>query len=286
MADVPECCRSGFVWQGTPTGSIETIGGVEAYVARPKTPSTHFIVILTDVFGHGLPNVRLIADSVAACGFNCVVPDILNGDPLADFMDKAPSSSASSTILGTVTKAVRIATTVVPSMLMWFPRHTDALTLPPVIAVLEDVRRRLGATKVGTIGYCFGGRYSILMGATDRVDAFAAAHPSNVTHKDLAAVVRPGLLCLAEKEFMRNGMIAVDQAPEVERLLSAAENPERAGRPPVLLKGFKGTTHGFAVRGDEDDPVVRMARNDALASMLEFFKSAFGASHSTVKAQL
>ncbi|KAJ3277533.1 hypothetical protein HDU76_010325 [Blyttiomyces sp. JEL0837] len=77
MSDLPDCCKTGFVWSGTPTGTLEKFGGVEAYVARPEDPTTKYVVIWTDVFGHVLPNV-----SFAKAGFNCIVPDILNGDPV------------------------------------------------------------------------------------------------------------------------------------------------------------------------------------------------------------
>ncbi|KAI9327759.1 hypothetical protein DFJ73DRAFT_800773 [Zopfochytrium polystomum] len=113
--------------------------------------------------------------------------------------------------------------------------------LPHVLAFADDVRARLGATRIGTIGYCFGGQYAVLMGGSDKVDAFATA-------------------------------------PRVER--GGAKGPAggdeaRADVSGVQLKWFKGTAHGFALRGDEDDPVVRTARDDALASMLEFSRRRF-----------
>lgn len=40
-----DCCLSGTVHQGTPTGRVETIGGLNTYVAEPKDGSKAKTVI-------------------------------------------------------------------------------------------------------------------------------------------------------------------------------------------------------------------------------------------------
>ena len=43
------CCLSGALHEGRPTGRIETIGGVQSYVAEPKDGSKEkSIVVISD----------------------------------------------------------------------------------------------------------------------------------------------------------------------------------------------------------------------------------------------
>jgi hypothetical protein len=64
----------------------------------------------------------------------------------------------------------------------WRAKHGDAVVVPLVRQALADIRAAHPGQKVGAIGFCWGGRYSILTagGTPALVDAFAAAHPSRV----------------------------------------------------------------------------------------------------------
>jgi hypothetical protein len=77
----PECV-SGFVHSGTPTGQVTTIHGRKTYVASPPegvTPKA-IIVMISDGFGWGFINNRLLADTYAAKGnFLVYLPDFMNG---------------------------------------------------------------------------------------------------------------------------------------------------------------------------------------------------------------
>ncbi|KAF2314903.1 hypothetical protein GH714_037134 [Hevea brasiliensis] len=61
-------------------GSVTEVGGLKAYVSGPSD-SKRAIVLISDVFGFEAPNLRKLADKVAAAGFYVVVPDFFNGDP-------------------------------------------------------------------------------------------------------------------------------------------------------------------------------------------------------------
>lgn len=74
--------------QGTPKGTIEKIGGYEAYFAHPTSkignsiahflgPSKNSVVIATDAFGHSFLNTQLIADNISShTGALVVMPDL------------------------------------------------------------------------------------------------------------------------------------------------------------------------------------------------------------------
>ncbi|KAI9772100.1 MAG: hypothetical protein M1840_001388 [Geoglossum simile] len=78
-----ECCITGFRHEGTPTGEVKLVGKIHTYFAYPESKSTKLgILILTDVLGYGLSNIRLIADQFAANGYFVVMPDLFRGDPV------------------------------------------------------------------------------------------------------------------------------------------------------------------------------------------------------------
>lgn len=67
-----QCCATGSLHTGTPTGRIERLHGLDCYVAdAPSTPKG-IIVIIPDAFGWTLPNNRILADDYAADGFQVI----------------------------------------------------------------------------------------------------------------------------------------------------------------------------------------------------------------------
>jgi hypothetical protein len=81
---------AGVTHEGTPTGKIETIGGIECYVATPTVdyPKDKVLLYITDVFGYAFVNCKVrclsirlglilglanaeAAEHIAACGRLC-----------------------------------------------------------------------------------------------------------------------------------------------------------------------------------------------------------------------
>lgn len=70
-----ECCKAGFKWSGSPVGKESTIAGNKTYVTGDNKDVA--IMIIHDVFGWTLPNLRLIADHFAKeVGATVYLPDL------------------------------------------------------------------------------------------------------------------------------------------------------------------------------------------------------------------
>lgn len=70
-----EACKSGFKWDGKPTGKETTLDNAKAYVTGDNKERA--ILIITDVFGWTLPNIRVLADHYAKeVDATVYVPDV------------------------------------------------------------------------------------------------------------------------------------------------------------------------------------------------------------------
>ncbi|XP_058759286.1 endo-1,3;1,4-beta-D-glucanase-like isoform X2 [Vicia villosa] len=77
----PECCSNAPILNpNSGVGHVEKLGGLNTYVTGPSD-SNFAILMVSEVFGFEAPNLRKLADKVAAAGYYVVVPDFLYGDP-------------------------------------------------------------------------------------------------------------------------------------------------------------------------------------------------------------
>ena len=73
---------------------IVKFGNTDVYIAEPKGgDKSKAVLFLTDIYGLGINNNKLLADDYARAGFYTVVPDLFAGDVLTDEMKDAPGVS-------------------------------------------------------------------------------------------------------------------------------------------------------------------------------------------------
>lgn len=107
------------------------------YFAYPKTAKPEkAIIIISDIFG-AVSNSQLLADDFARNGYLTVIPDTLHNDPIkfGDFPAKVDLPA-------------------------WLANHQPDTVEPVLEATIKHLREDLGVKKIGTVGYCFGGRVS------------------------------------------------------------------------------------------------------------------------------
>lgn len=262
-----ECCVQGYIHNGTPTGTITELNGIQVYISTPPTPfnPSKAILILPDVFGHTFKNTQLISDKLSTA-LNCTAYlfDLHTSDSIPSTHIPDPSSSS---WLSTIKSGLVMATHL-PSILPWFNKHGDKQTLPILKDVFEALSRR-GVTELGCIGFCWGGRYSILLGhqtelnTNIKVKGIVAAHPSFVkVPKDIEALKVQSLFLCAESD----GIFTSSMCKQTEKIIS---NSNVGGK----LVIYEKTSHGFVNKGPEHDLPMLKAREEALNETISFFKN-------------
>jgi len=262
--DFPLCenCLAGHYIPGEPAGKIIKLDDVEYYVATPrdanKLKEGKVIVIFTDVFGIAINNNKLIADLLAnEGGYTVYVPDIFNGELVAhDAIDLSKSETPPTTFF----QKFSVGLSFVP-IIPWFIRHRQSVTQPIVDKVLHHLKNREDIKRIGAVGYCFGGKYSILAGATDFVDVVAAVHPSMVGINDIKAITKPIAFLCAEH----------DQVFTEALRLQSEKALKEAAVVPHSFKVYPGTVHGFAARPNFGVPEIKSAFEDVHKQLIIHF---------------
>ncbi|KAJ3318044.1 hypothetical protein HDV06_000856 [Boothiomyces sp. JEL0866] len=165
VATLGPCCVEGYLWDGTPSGTVTTLGELDCYVAHPtnQKKSDTAILYIHDIFGYQAKNARLLCDRMASqAGIPVYMPDFFNKLCIGE-----PGNLKYQTM----------------EFVQLFPTPDNMKRVESVINSL----RELGKTRIGAIG----------------LQAVAAAHPSLLEPQaDLSSIKAPTLLLLAESDQM------------------------------------------------------------------------------------
>ncbi|KAF2001394.1 alpha/beta-hydrolase [Amniculicola lignicola CBS 123094] len=234
-----KCCTEGVKHEGIAQGEFKTVGGVRSYVIYPEDKSTgKAILIMTDVLGVDSINVQLIADQFAANGYFTVIPDMFNGNPY-------PQNPA-------------------PGVDIWSWMKSDMPNtdkLDPLLdEVLKEMRGSYECKKVGSVGYCFGGKYVVRTLKPGKIDAGYTAHPSFVEREELEGILGPLSISAAETDFI----FSTEKRHETEDILLKLESPYQ-------INLYSDVKHGFAVRSDLANPREKFAKEQAFFQAVHWF---------------
>ncbi|KAK4096864.1 hypothetical protein N658DRAFT_569648 [Parathielavia hyrcaniae] len=292
----------------TPRGSEETAHGLPTYVAAPDPGVTPLgiVVIISDAFGWKLRNTRALADTYAK-RVPCTLEARANPPPPTanqNLLTRLLSSAL--TTLSLLPLLLAIA--------RLFLHNRRGLAYPRIQAFMAALRASSTSTpttKIGVAGFCWGGLHAVLLthdtppnkvfvasadggggggvGGGDveypLVDCAFTAHPSLLAFPaDLEAVAQP--LSVANGED--DQWMGRDKMARLVEILGG-KNAELAEAPPVGGGGgetasegrheavvYPGAKHGFAVRGDPEDPMQRERGEQSEEQAVRWFRRWLG----------
>lgn len=116
--------------------------------------------------------------------------------------------------------------------------------------------------KIAGVGYCFGAKYVVryLHPKQNKIDVGYVAHPSFVEADELKAIGGPFAIAAAETDQI----FPAEKRHESEVILKDLGLPYQ-------INLYSGVAHGFAVRGDISDKVVKYAKENAFLQALQWF---------------
>lgn len=192
-------------------------GAFSAYVAEPKTKPTGVVVVIQEVFGVNQA-MRDTADWVADLGFIAVCPDLFwRIEPGVDITDKSDAEWK---------KAFEL-----------FGKFDQVKGIEDLKATVAACRNLPGANgKVGTMGYCLGGRLAFMMAEQSDSDVNISYYGVGLDGLlgDIGKVAKPLLIHIADKDafFPAEGRAAVVKATQ--------------GHPRIACYTYADADHAFA----------------------------------------
>jgi dienelactone hydrolase len=304
------------------TGVIQELGGVKAYISKPSDyphAPARLLLLLTGGTGLTSTNNQIQADKFASEGFVVVMPDMFDGDPAPNSKaspEEAAAQNPTSTpsFLDTIKiKAVETAKSFLIDM--WLARHTEEKVLPLLLKVIEAMKDEFAdavshGDGIYAVGYCYGARYVLLLGAErashptgvttpwsrtsagdeeagspsktvgPHIKVGALAHPTMVSKEDFVGLKVPVSLVCVENDPMLPD--EVREAGEdymnknnVEHEVQVYPSVPHGMHPFLYLEtDLRLTTRsGFAVVGEYDDENIKGAQSTAYDQMLNWLKA-------------
>jgi dienelactone hydrolase len=177
--------------------------------------------------------------------------------------------------------------TVIPSMFGIFYYCRPGTTIPRLTSFLRAVRSTTPnggpPPKVGVAGFCWGGLYAVLM-THDTPENHATIDGTEYPLIDCAFSAHPAMLKIPEYIEAAVQPLSVANGDNDEwmgehkmRLLVAtleAKN-ERLGKEVHEAVVYPGAVHGFAVRGDRNDPLQKERGDQSEDQAVSWFRRHF-----------
>ncbi|KAI5928193.1 hypothetical protein F4810DRAFT_698823 [Camillea tinctor] len=225
------CCMEGNVHSGEPRGVSIHIADVETYVSEPPASRANGNIVLyfPDIWGF-YSNGFLVMDGFADAGYLVVGLDYFRGDPIWKYRkDRHDTSNPDFDFEA------------------WKRKHT-AFADAKVPEWVSAVKERYGKpdTKYACVGYCFGAPYVCDELAKSSCAAGAVAHPARLTSLHFQSIKKPLFLSCSEVDHT----FSVDSRNTAISLLTEEKKQYH-------LQLFSGVEHGFALRGNMDNPYER-----------------------------
>ncbi|KAH8881604.1 alpha/beta-hydrolase [Thozetella sp. PMI_491] len=279
------------------TGELTKMGGVDVYISKPADyphAPARLLLLLTGGTGVKSVNNQIQADRFATEGFVAVMPDLFDGDPAPNTSTVVDEPTGS--FLDTIkTKAAETAKSFMIDM--WLARHTEEKVMPILNKVLDAIKDEFADAVahgggIYAIGYCFGGRYVLLLAAerpahpqlqsiptpwsTQKPADEEASKPEKVGPLIKTGVIAHATL-VSPDDF--NGLqvpvslVCVENDPLFpDEVRTAGEDYLTKNNVEHEVQVYPGVPHGFAVVGEYEDPNIKSAQATAFDQALKWLK--------------
>lgn len=238
MASSQCCANPPILNPASGQGSVvDDLGGLPAYTAGSPHEGVA-VILVSDVYGFDAPNLRKIADKVAAAGYFTVVPDFLYGDP---FVPNNPE------------KPIQV----------WIKAHSPDKGAEDAKKVITTLKSK-GVSAIAAAGFCWGGKVVTELAKVGEIQAGVLLHPSLVTVDDIKEVKSHLAILGAEIDHLCPPALA----KQFEEVLSSKSELDS------FVKIFPGVTHGWSVRYQDEFTAKKAeeAHQDLLAWVTKHLK--------------
>ncbi|MFD1191315.1 dienelactone hydrolase family protein [Phenylobacterium conjunctum] len=227
---------------GETTTITTSDGSFSAYVARPAKAKAPAVVVIQEIFGVNAV-MREITDGLAAQGYLAICPDLFwRIEPGVDITDKSEAEWK---------KAFEL-----------FNAFDADKGAEDIAATIDAIRADPGCTgKVGSVGFCLGGKMAFLTAARTDCDASVSYYGVGIEGLtgEAEKIQRPLMLHIAEEDqFVPK--------PAQEIIVQALKN-----HPQVTIHTYAGRDHAFARPGGEhyDEADAKLAGGRTLTFFAE-----------------
>lgn len=231
------CCPGATQGDYVSKGKVITLGDMFVYEVSPANPKIG-IVLNYDIFGLEICGTRAFCDRLSEeTGYAVVMGDYFRGNAwsLKDY----PFSDHD-------------------AFMTWVNSFSDN-KLAEDVETLRSYLVEKGIEKIGIIGFCWGGKVSILGAKTGQFQAAAAMHGAFIQDSDAPDIKCPLLLIDAGDDPDRSNIAKVLKA-----------NPDIGPKSDFLR--YDDMEHGWTNRGDKTVPRVKECMDEAFGQAKSFFQ--------------
>ena len=216
-----------------------------AYLAMPDSGSGPGLIVIQEIFGVN-EVMRQTADSYAEAGFMAIVPDL--------FWRQEPGIQLSGKDQEEWNKAFKL-----------YQGFNEDSGIDDLIATLGFLKQHPGCTgKVGSVGFCLGGKLAYLMAARSQTDCNVGYYGVGIEKNlpEAANIHRPVMLHIAENDQF--------VPPEAWSSVQA----ELSQHSWITVHAYPDVKHGFARIGGSDYSLA--AAEQANKRTMAFFAQYLG----------
>lgn len=218
-------------------------GSFTAYVARPASDvAAPAVLVIQEIFGVNQV-MRDICDGLAADGYVAICPDLFwRQEPGIQITDKSEEEWQ---------KAFQL-----------YQGFDEAKGVEDLKATIAHIRGDAGTTgKVGSVGYCLGGKLAYLTATRTDIDAAVGYYGVGIENNldEAANISKPLMLHIAEED----GFCPKEAQAKIHAALD--------GHDKVTIHDYAGCDHAFARVGGEHYDAD--AASSANGRTMDFFKS-------------